>query len=90
VAIDAKQRVILITKKDESTKFCAEPSPDALAAIGASLAASGQYRGEVEATLQAAIAESTRGFGVRVVVKHAEMGRMGIDSQTSIWELHCR
>jgi hypothetical protein len=64
VAVDAKQRVILVAQREDSTKFCAEPSPDALAAIGASLAASGQY-GEIETMLQAAIAESAGSFGVR-------------------------
>lgn len=64
VAIDAKQRVIMVSQKDGSTRFCAEPSPDALAAIGSSLAASGNYK-EIEASLRAAIAESARSFGVR-------------------------
>ncbi len=64
VAMDAKQRVILVAQKNGETKVCAEPSPDALAAIGASLAAGASYK-DINATVQAAIAESASSFGVR-------------------------
>jgi len=64
VSIDAKQRTILTAKRDLKAIVCAEPSPDVLAALGASLGAAGGYEG-VQAKLSAALSESAQELGIR-------------------------
>ncbi len=61
VSIDAKQRVVLVTKNG----VCAEPSPDALSVIGASLAASGATPQQISVQLAAAMSETGSNIGVR-------------------------
>lgn len=66
VTMDARQRAIVILENQTGKKIaCAEPSPDALSALGASLSASGDYKGEVSAKLSSAISESVKGLGLR-------------------------
>ena len=68
MSIDAKQRVVFSVKKDygekEWTAFCAEPSPDALAAVSASLGLDASVGAKA---LGAAFAssESAASFGLR-------------------------
>jgi len=67
IVIDAKERAIISTKIDDSEKgkrnavVCAEPSPDALSALGQSLTGSGAFKPttkEAEVAMSYAMAES--------------------------------
>ena len=70
VSIDAKQRIVVIAKKEgapangAASMVCAEPSPDALSAMSAAMTASGSYR-EVSANLAASFSETASNIGVR-------------------------
>lgn len=65
VSLDAKQRVVLVRGSGETRRVCAEPSPDALSALGASLGAS--ILGENSSTKQiaAALGETSASIGLR-------------------------
>lgn len=65
VSIDAKQRVVLITQENGINKYCAEPSPDALAALGASLGASVLSNSGATKQLSAALGEQAASIGLR-------------------------
>ena len=68
LSIDANQRLILVTQQGgvEGNEFivCAEPSPDALTARAAAIAASGGYSG-VSASLAASSTEEAALIGLR-------------------------
>lgn len=66
VALDAKQRVVVSLKKDNGpTVICAEPSPDALSAYGASVGASARQTAGTQAQLAGAFAEQAASIGLR-------------------------
>jgi hypothetical protein len=67
VAIDAKQRVVISQKMHggEIAAICAEPSPDALAAYGASIGGSVRQATGTQAQLATAIAEQAASIGLR-------------------------
>lgn len=70
VAIDAKQRVIQsrskkISSTDSITIICAEPSPDALAVLGASGALSGSNASGAGGSASGGFAESAASIGLR-------------------------
>ncbi len=66
VSVDAKQRAIIVTEGEDGVRkiFCAEPSPDALSAFGASLSAGIGYK-EIEGHLDQTLAESVKALGDR-------------------------
>lgn len=68
VSLDAKQRVILVTSSGgqhgNRRVVCAEPSPDALVAQSAAIAAEGGFKG-ASAKLAASFREAARTIGVR-------------------------
>lgn len=63
VSLDAKQRIVLTKGTDIGDVACAEPSPDALSAYGASFSAGVEK--EVVAKLAAAMAEQATNIGLR-------------------------
>ncbi|AIW21041.1 hypothetical protein F0267_17645 [Vibrio coralliilyticus] len=74
VSLDARQRTIIVQPNHRYSNVngeslakvvCAEPSPDALSALSASLAGSANYKDDVAAKLSSAISESAKGLGVR-------------------------
>lgn len=74
VSMDAKQRVVLVNQVSEVDKagrvylqrrMCAEPSPDALAALSASVGGSWLSGTGSSAQLAAALGESTASIGLR-------------------------
>lgn len=66
IAMDAKQRVIFGKERlSDPAIFCAEPSPDALSALGASLAASGTGNGGTTGSLAFGSAEAAAMIGLR-------------------------
>lgn len=74
VSLDARQRTIIVQPNHRRTDIngeplakvvCAEPSPDALSALSASLAGGANYKDDVAAKLSSAISESAKGLGVR-------------------------
>lgn len=71
VSVDIKQRMLLINKKTDGAgnttgqRFCAEPSPDALASLGASLGASNVTGGGNTTQISAALSESAAFVGLR-------------------------
>jgi hypothetical protein len=68
VSIDAKQRVVLVTKlggpRHTESVVCAEPSPDAFSATAAALAAQGGDTA-VQAGVTAALKENAASIGTR-------------------------
>lgn len=66
VSVDAKQRAIIVMEGEDNVRkiFCAEPSPDALSAFGASLSAGIGYK-EIEGHLDQTLAESVKALGDR-------------------------
>jgi hypothetical protein len=67
---DIKQRGVFVMTRPEDNGpagpvLCAEPSPDAMGAAAASMAAEANYKGEVSAGLSLAIAESVANVGLR-------------------------
>lgn len=72
VALDAKQRVVLSVARpgaglagEIDHVICAEPSPDALSAYGASVAGTFSSSSEAQAQLATAIAEQSGSIGLR-------------------------
>jgi hypothetical protein len=70
VAMDAKQRLLLVNeirdaKGEKIRRMCAEPSPDALSALGASVGASILSDVGANKQLAAALGESTASIGLR-------------------------
>jgi len=68
--VDVKQRAIFVSKdgyniSPSGTIICAEPSPDALAVYGASVAAEGGNPAGVSVNLQGGTQESGAAFGLR-------------------------
>jgi hypothetical protein len=68
ISMDAKQRAILVTKMGGPMKdrlvVCAEPSPDALVAQSAAIAAEGGFKG-ANASLAASLKEAAGSIGIR-------------------------
>jgi len=64
VSMDAKQRLVLVNSVSSQRRMCAEPSPDALSALGASLGAS-LVTGTSTKQLAAALGESSASIGLR-------------------------
>lgn len=65
VALDAKQRAIFSLSRGSQSVICAEPSPDALSAYGASLTGTRTSSEGEAAQLAAALAEQAASIGLR-------------------------
>lgn len=68
VSIDAKQRIVVSTKKgvgDDRNIVCAEPSPDALVAIAQAASAQANVIGQGSGALSVATNESAASIGIR-------------------------
>ena len=65
VSMDAKQRMLIVNKVGDQRRMCAEPSPDALSALGASLGGSLLSNSGATAQLAAALGESSSSIGLR-------------------------
>jgi len=63
--VDVKQRAIIVARKGSETLVCAEPSPDALSAYAAELAAKADVYGTVNAAATSAFQESSSFVGLR-------------------------
>jgi hypothetical protein len=65
VSIDAKQRAVFSADATKKAVICAEPSPDALSAYGASLSGTFAKSSTEQAQLAAALAEQSASIGLR-------------------------
>lgn len=65
LAIDAKQRVVFFTERDNYNVVCAEPSPDALSALSSNFSSSFQNNSKAIANLGSSISESASSIGLR-------------------------
>jgi hypothetical protein len=69
VAMDAKQRMLLVNKAPSDPagfrRMCAEPSPDVMAAVSASLSASLFGSAETAKAIAAGLSEGTQNIGLR-------------------------
>ena len=69
LSLDGKQRLVVVVDRgpvwDKRRALCAEPSPDALTGIAASVAASANVQGKVDAKVAASLAEAVQTVGRR-------------------------
>lgn len=63
--IDIKQRAVIVSKRDNKTIVCAEPSPESLSSYAAEFAAEADLPEEVTARLVAAFQEGSSFVGLR-------------------------
>lgn len=68
VSMDAQQRMLLVNpdpKKVNARRMCAEPSPDVMSAIGASMSGSLFGSGSASKALSAALSQNVQNIGLR-------------------------